>query len=252
MVRVIQRLPFLPVVAVMFGWAAGTVLLAMPAWQLDALLGDFGPAWLPLMLQPPLSPIGRFLCASLAALAVCATLLLPSLVHRLWRRARQKAIHVPNWPGPAPRTQVSDALPKDKEPDTLPNFLGAAQRQRTTDQADEFLLEHCMKVTNVREQLGPTGPASDVARAPDSIDQSPVLMRQPDPVYICEPAPVRPPAPTLPPRLTDGGTAPTIADLIDRVERGFADRRLQKMPKAAPNWHMSPSSPMARAGGRPH
>lgn len=256
MVRLIQRLPFLPVVAVIFGWAAGTVVLAMPASDLDDLIGSFGSAWLPLMLHPPLSPVGRFVCACLVALAVCVVLLLPARILQSWHRAKRAAISVPNWPGPMPNASIDRAAPEARVQvaDPLPNFLGAGPVASKVDGTDEFLLEETMRLSVGQEgqSMRASGASALGAAESDLTAQSPVVLRQPDPVYICEPAPVRPPAPTVSQGRGEAEPATSVVELLDRMERGLADRRRQHKARSAQLWPMAASFPVAGVGPRPH
>lgn len=242
MVRVIQRLPFLPVVAVIFGWAVGTIILAMPAWQFDAVLAAIVPHWLPPLLHPPLGALGRFMWASLAACTFCVLILFPSWALRRWRRTQRLPVAVPKWPGPA-RQMPHDTPVPGPELNKFPEFLGAASQMLNPADASEFLLEDGMRMPTQGAILASEQASFVPEEAPTKgvhlADQGPVRLPQPDPVFIREPAPVRPPTAHQMRRAEDRrdkDSNETVAELLDRIERGLEKRCREENMPAIPSW----------------
>lgn len=256
MLRFLQRLPFMPVVALLFGWAAGTVVLAMPAWQLDALVGQIPSQWLPTALCAPLKPMGRFAYACLAALAVCALIMAPMVPLHARQRTRRQGLRVPDWPGPAFGGTDTIPIPSESLPplERLPTFFGNASAQISAPASEEFLLDEAMALHPERDESAPARivPSSQAAES-----SSPVRLPQPDPVFIQTPAPVQPP---MAPRAEPLASAPPIAKapmghpaeaiphLLDWIEQRLTARPTHgPLPPASLQKRAPLQEPMVRA-----
>ena len=257
MVRLVQRLPFLPVIAVIFGWAAGTVVLAMPVWQLDAVLTEWGGPYLPNIIRPPLSPFGRFLCATSIGFIVSLLVLFPHMLVRAARQRGHKAVAVPNWPGVSDPREDGMAVQNTAAEAAWPEFLGARPALQSEREADEFLLEEAMRLSDAEDPAiltaSASAPSEVTAGLADAADPMPVRLHQPDPVFIMEPAPVRPPAHSRPVSLTQASVAEgSIVDLLDRLERTMVGRRAPASPALSSDWGSLMSAALTSASGRPH
>ena len=83
--RLLDKVPFAPVVGLLFGLAAGILILATPGWLFEHMVAKSGLPELVAAAAPPLGDKARIMAAFLALLGVAATLwvllvLLTSLV----------------------------------------------------------------------------------------------------------------------------------------------------------------------------
>lgn len=128
MSKFVQRLPFAPIVAVLFGATAAVLVLAVPDWRFEQFVSESGLATYVAAAEPPLGIKARFLSALLVAGMVSLGLFL--LLNPLAKSAerRRQPVEVDPLPmdafgrlrrarGPDAAIDMADDLPN------LPRFL---------------------------------------------------------------------------------------------------------------------------------
>lgn len=244
MLKQIQRLPFAPVVALMFAGVAAILVLATPVWLLEHAVISLGlPDLLP-AAAPPLGRKARILLIVLGAASSGMLAFLVALPFRDPKPRKASAVSVP------PLRKAQDgatafnrpsvfAAPVVDEPN-LPSFLAQPLAELQTESLpvagkddDELLLDSLMIV----EEAEDAGPAlAEPSAAPVFLmdpPQMPDIFIQPETVLHLEPAPLPPPSDMLAeeavspeplvaprPRIVEH-REPTIDELMERFQRGL-------------------------------
>lgn len=240
MLKQIQRLPFAPVVALMFAGVAAILVLATPVWLLEHAVISLGlPDLLPAS-APPLGGKARVLLTALAAGGAGMFAFLVALPFRDPKPRKALIVTVP----PLRKAQdeafafnrpsVFTPLPLDDAPN-LPSFLAQSLAEMQTDSLpvagnddDELLLDSLMMLdeTDDRPVVVPEpGPAPVFLIDPP---QMPDIFIQHETVLHLEPAPVPPPLDPVSearfvaprPRIVEH-REPTIDELMERFQRGL-------------------------------
>lgn len=224
MLKQIQRLPFAPVVALMFAGVAAILVLATPIWLLEHAVITAGlPDVLP-AAAPPLGTKARFLLVLLSAGGAAIVAFLAALPFRDAKPRKLQVVTVP----PLRREETDAAMfnrPSvfsppvlDDEPN-LPSFLAQPLAQMATESVslplplplphnddDELILETMMILEDtVPLAQSPLAAEEDFVSAARNVleevpvsqtdlPQMPDIFVQPETVLHLEPAPVPPPA----------------------------------------------------------
>jgi hypothetical protein len=243
----LQRLPFAPVVALMFAAVAVLLVLATPLWLLEhAVLAAGLPDVLP-AAAPPLGSKARILLVLLAGAGAAVIAFLAAFPFRETKARKVTAVTVQ----PLRRDEADLALfnrpsvyapiaqpPVIEDEPNLPSFLAVPLAQLVEEpfvpeleDADELLLDALMIVEEPEVSLPVPDPIPDeeVALVTADLPQMPEIFVQRETVLHLEPAPVPPPAdPVLEeaPRMAPrphiiAQREPTIAELMERFQRGL-------------------------------
>ncbi len=258
MLKQIQRLPFAPVVALMFAGVAAVLVMATPVWLLEQAVWSAGlPDLLP-AAAPPLGLKARLLLILAASGgAGCAAFLLAWPFRDRAPRVPQ-VVTVPPLraepTAPAAFSRPSVFAPQVDDEPNLPRFLAEPLAQMRDaplpiagNDDDELLLDAMMIVAPVEALDVAAVPVSapvpepepafvaavrniveDVPQAPADLPPMPEIFVEAETVLHLEPAPVPPPAdpyvesrPVAPrPRIVEH-REPTIAELMERFQRGL-------------------------------
>ena len=251
MLKQVQRLPFAPVVALMFAAVAAILVLATPIWLLEhAVLAVGLPDVLP-AAAPPLGSKARFLLVFLASGGAAVLAFVAAFPFRNAKSRKPQAVTV------QPLRRDADEAPIFKRPSVfaapvledepnLPSFLAqplahlAQEALPPAQHEDELLLDALMIVEEAPVAPAPMTPDADFMAAiqvaledtplaPSGLPQMPDIFIQPETVLHLTPAPVLPPidpvvddAPRLArrPRIVEP-REPTIAELMERFQRGL-------------------------------
>ena len=258
MLKQLQRLPFAPVVALMFAAVAALLVLATPVWLLEHAVLSLGlPDVLP-AAAPPLGTKARFLLVFLAGGGAAVVAFVAALPFRNAKPRKPQAVTVQPLRRDADeapifnRPSVFSAPVLDDEPN-LPSFLAqplaqladealpVAQGEPAQNEEDELLLDALMIVEEApAAPVVPMTPDAvfmeaihvaleDVPLASSNLPQMPDIFVQRETVLHLAPAPVQPPAdpvveetPRLAPRpRIVEPREPTIAELMERFQRGL-------------------------------
>ena len=258
MLKQLQRLPFAPVVALMFAAVAALLVLATPVWLLEHAvlvvgLPDVVPA-----AAPPLGTKARFLLVCLAGGSAAFMAFVAALPFRNAKSRKPQAVTVQPLRRDAEEAPIFNrpsvfAAPVLEDEPNLPSFLAqplaqlaeepspAAQNELAQNEEDELLLDALMIV-----EEAPAAPAvpmtpdavfmeaihlalEDVPLATSDLPQMPDIFIQRETVLHLAPAPVPPPvdpivevSPRLAPRpRIVESREPTIAELMERFQRGL-------------------------------
>jgi len=232
----LQRLPFAPVVALMFAAVAVILVLAMPVWMLEQQVVRLGLSELLPSAAPPLGEKARLLSALLAGgvtglIALVAALPFSGSSHRApvvvevqpLRRAEndlpeaapvQEIIlpapepELPSFLAPPPPV-IIDAVPVEDGP--VEEVFDLSEADMAPEEAeDEFLLAPDMVIE------APVAPlvAEDVVRD----DVAEVQVEMPPVEATSEDAPLVAPRPRV-----VASRAPSIVELVDRFSRGLEE-----------------------------
>lgn len=257
MLKQLQRLPFAPVVALMFAAVAALLVLATPVWLLEhAVLAVGLPEVLP-AAAPPLGTKARFLLILLAGGGAAVVAFAAALPFRNTKPRKPQAVTVQPLRRDADETPIFNrpsvfAAPVPEDEPNLPSFLAQplaqlveepsppAQNELAQHEDDELLLDALMIVEEAPVAVAPMEPDADVMAAmrddledrplvPSDLPQMPDIFIQRETVLHLAPAPVQPPAdPVLEdvpllaprPRIVEH-REPTIAELMERFQRGL-------------------------------
>ena len=227
MLKQLQRLPFAPVVALMFAAVAALLVLATPVWLLEhAVLAVGLPDVLP-AAAPPLGTKARFLLVVLAGGGAAVLAFVAALPFRNAKPRKPQAVTVQPLRRDAEEAPIFNrpsvfAAPVLEDEPNLPSFLAQplaqlteetqpvvqtepAQNEPAQNEEDELLLDALMIVEEV-----PAAPAvpmtpdavfmeaihvalEDVPLASSNLPQMPDIFIQPETVLHLAPAPVPPP-----------------------------------------------------------
>ncbi len=218
MLKQIQRLPFAPVVALMFAAVAAILVLATPVWLLEHVVYAAGlPDILP-AAAPPLGSKARFLLVVLAAGGTFALAFLAALPLRDAKPRKPQSVTVQ----PLRRDEFEAAVfnrpsvftpPVLEDEPNLPSFLAQPLAQMANDSVqlpdddgDELLLDTLMIVEDEDELGGASFAEVEAgfrAAIRNAVEDVPVILTdlppmpeifiQPETVLHLEPAPVPPP-----------------------------------------------------------
>lgn len=218
MLKQIQRLPFVPVVALMFAAVAAILVLATPVWLLEHVVYAAGlPDILP-AAAPPLGSKARFLLVFLAAGGTFALAFLAALPFRDAKPRKPQSVTVQ----PLRRDEFEAAVfnrpsvftpPVLEDEPNLPSFLAQPLAQMANDSVplpdddgDELLLDALMIVEDENESGSASfaeveagfraairNAAEDVPVILTDLPPMPEIFIQPETVLHLEPAPVPPP-----------------------------------------------------------
>lgn len=241
MLKQIQRLPFAPVVALMFAGVAAILVLATPVWLLEHAVISLGlPDLLP-AAAPPLGRKARILLIVLGAASSGMLAFLVALPFRDPKPRKASAVSVP----PLRKAQEDAtafnrpsvfAASVEDEPN-LPSFLAQPLAELQTESLpvagkndDELLLDSLMIVEEAEPVLAAPSAAPVFLMDPP---QMPDIFIQPETVLHLEPAPLPPPSDMLAeeavtpepliaprPRIVEH-REPTIDELMERFQRGL-------------------------------
>lgn len=237
MLKQLQRLPFAPVVALMFAAVAVILVLAMPVWMLEQQVVRLGLSDILPAAAPPLGEKARLLSALLAGgvtglIALVAALPFSGSSHRApvvvevqpLRRAEsdlpvaplvQEIIlpapepELPSFLAPPPPPVIIDAVPVEDGP--VEEVFDLSEADMAPEEAeDEFLLAPDMVIE------APVAPlvADDVVRE----DVAEVQVEVPPVEATSEEAPLVAPRPRV-----VASRAPSIVELVDRFSRGLEE-----------------------------
>ena len=252
MLKQVQRLPFAPVVALMFAAVAAVLVLATPIWLLEhAVLAIGLPDILP-AAAPPLGSKARFLLVFLASGGAAVLALVAAFPFRNAKLRKAKAVTVQPLRRDADEAPIFNrpsvfAAPVLEDEPNLPSFLAQPLAQLAEEvlppaqtEEDELLLDALMIVEEAPVAPAPMEPDAvfmeaiqvaleDAPLAPSALPQMPDIFIQPETVLHLTPAPVLPPidpvvddAPRLAPRpRIVEPREPTIAELMERFQRGL-------------------------------
>jgi hypothetical protein len=248
----VQRLPFAPVVALMFAAVAAVLVLATPVWLLErAVLAVGLPDVLP-AAAPPLGSKARFLLVFLASGGAAVLALVAAFPFRNAKSRKPQAVTVQPLRRDADEAPIFNrpsvfAAPVLEDEPNLPSFLAQPLAQLAQEALppaqleDELLLDALMIVEEAPVAPAPMTPDAvfmeaihvaleDVPLAPLGLPQMPDIFIQPETVLHLAPAPVPPPAepvveeeaPRLAqrPRIVEA-REPSIAELMERFQRGL-------------------------------
>jgi hypothetical protein len=249
----LQRLPFAPVVALMFAAVAALLVLATPVWLLEhAVLAAGLPDVLP-AAAPPLGMKARFLLVFLAGGGAAVVAFVAALPFRNAKPRKPQAVTVQPLRRDAEEAPIFNrpsvfAAPALEDEPNLPSFLAQPLAQLVDEslppaqnEEDELLLDALMIVEEApAAPVVPMTPDAvfmeaihialeDVPLASSDLPQMPDIFIQPETVLHLAPAPVPPPvdpivedAPRLAPRpRIVEPREPTIAELMERFQRGL-------------------------------
>lgn len=252
MLKQLQRLPFAPVVALMFAAVAALLVLATPVWLLEhAVLAAGLPDVLP-AAAPPLGTKARFLLVFLAGGGAAVVAFVAAFPFRNAKLRKPQAVTVQPLRRDAEeapifnRPSVFSAPVLEDEPN-LPSFLAQPLAQLAEEPSppaqnedDELLLDALMIVEEAPVAMDPMEADADLTAAmrqdletkplvPSDLPQMPDIFIQRETVLHLAPAPVQPPAdpvveeaPRLAPRpRIVEQREPTIAELMERFQRGL-------------------------------
>lgn len=254
MLKQIQRLPFAPVVALMFAAVAAVLVLATPVWLLEHAVVQLGLPEIISQAAPPLGTKARLLLVMLAAGGAGMLAFVASLPFRDPGMRKAQIVTVPplnRAEGDAPafnRPSVFTPPPLDDEPN-LPSFLAEPLAQMVEPESaavaeddDELLLDALMIVDDAEPAdlalleteenfvAAVRNVVEDVPVVSIELPQMPEIFTQPETVLHLEPAPVPPPpepvieveAPRAAPRpRIVEHREPTIDELMERFQRGL-------------------------------
>lgn len=227
MLKQLQRLPFAPVVALMFAAVAALLVLATPVWLLEhAVLGVGLPEVLP-AAAPPLGSKARFLLILLAAGGAAAVAFVAALPFRNTKPRKPQAVTVQPLRRDADEAPILNrpsvfSPPVLEDEPNLPSFLAQplaqlveeppfpaqnelVQNEPVQTEDDELLLDALMIVEEAPVAVAPMEPDADVMAAmrddledrplvPSDLPQMPDIFIQRETVLHLAPAPVQPPA----------------------------------------------------------
>jgi len=247
----VQRLPFAPVVALMFAAVAAILVLATPIWLLEhAVLAVGLPDVLP-AAAPPLGSKARFLLVFLACGGAAVLAFVAAFPFRNAKSRKPQAVTVQPLRRDADEAPIFNrpsvfAAPVLEDEPNLPSFLAQPLAQLAQEalppaqHEDELLLDALMIVEEAPVAPAPMTPDAvfmeaiqvaleDAPLAPSGLPQMPDIFIQPETVLHLAPAPVLPPidpvvddAPRLAPRpRIVEPREPTIAELMERFQRGL-------------------------------
>ena len=256
MLKQIQRLPFAPVVALMFAAVAAVLVLATPVWLLEHAVVQIGLPEIVSQAAPPLGTKARFLLVLLAAGGAGCAAFIASFPFRDTKPRKAQVVtvqplHRADAEAPAfNRPSVFAPPPLDDEPN-LPSFLAQPLARIAEpdsapvaeDDDDELLLDSLMIVDDAEPINAVAVQDTEdhfVAAVRTFAEEMPVLtidlppmpdiFIQPETVLHLEPAPVPPPQDPVPvevvpqtaprPRIVEH-REPTIAELMERFQRGL-------------------------------
>ncbi len=257
MLKQLQRLPFAPVVALMFAAVAALLVLATPVWLLEhAVLAAGLPDVLP-AAAPPLGTKARFLLVFLAGGGAAVVAFVAALPFRNAKPRKPQAVTVQPLRRDAEEAPIFNrpsvfAAPVLEEEPNLPSFLAqplaqladealpVAQDEPAQNEDDELLLDALMIVEEAPVAVAPMEPDADFMAAmrddledrplvPSDLPQMPDIFIQRETVLHLAPAPVQPPADPVVeetprsaprPRIVEQ-REPTIAELMERFQRGL-------------------------------
>ncbi len=258
MLKQLQRLPFAPVVALMFAAVAALLVLATPVWLLEHAVLSLGlPDVLP-AAAPPLGTKARFLLVFLAGGGAAFMAFVAALPFRNAKPRKPQAVTVQPLRRDAEEAPIFNrpsvfAAPVLEDEPNLPSFLAqplaqlaeepspAAQNELVQNEEDELLLDALMIVEEApAAPVVPMTPDAlfmeaihvaleDVPLPSSNLPQMPDIFIQRETVLHLAPAPVQPPAdpvveetPRLAPRpRIVEPREPTIAELMERFQRGL-------------------------------
>lgn len=251
MLKQVQRLPFAPVVALMFAAVAAILVLATPVWLLEhAVLAVGLPDVLP-AAAPPLGSKARFLLVVLASGGAAVLAFVAAFPFRNAKSRKPQAVTVQPLRRDADEAPIFNrpsvfAAPVLEDEPNLPSFLAQPLAQLAQEalppaqHEDELLLDALMIVEEAPVAPAPMQPDADFMAAiqvaledtplaPSGLPQMPDIFIQPETVLHLTPAPVLPPidpvvddAPRLAPRpRIVEPREPTIAELMERFQRGL-------------------------------
>lgn len=251
MLKQVQRLPFAPVVALMFAAVAAILVLATPIWLLEhAVLAVGLPDVLP-AAAPPLGSKARFLLVFLASGGAAVLAFVAAFPFRNAKSRKPQAVTVQPLRRDADEAPIFNrpsvfAAPVLEDEPNLPSFLAQPLAQLAQEalppaqHEDELLLDALMIVEEAPVAPAPMTPDAvfmeaiqvaleDAPLAPSGLPQMPDIFIQPETVLHLAPAPVLPPidpvvddAPRLAPRpRIVEPREPTIAELMERFQRGL-------------------------------
>lgn len=257
MLKQLQRLPFAPVVALMFAAVAALLVLATPVWLLEhAVLAAGLPDVLP-AAAPPLGTKARFLLVFLASGGAAVVAFVAALPFRNAKPRKPQAVTVQPLRRDAEEAPIFNrpsvfAAPVLEEEPNLPSFLAqplaqladealpVAQDEPAQNEDDELLLDALMIVEEAPVAVAPMETDADFMAAmrddledrplvPSDLPQMPDIFIQRETVLHLAPAPVQPPADPVVeetprsaprPRIVEQ-REPTIAELMERFQRGL-------------------------------
>lgn len=255
MLKQIQRLPFAPIVALMFAAVAAVLVLATPVWLLEHAVVQLGLPEVVSSAAPPLGTKARFLLVFIAAVVAGATAFFAALPFRDAKPRKAQAVTVQplrREEAEAPvfnRPSVFTPPPIDDEPN-LPSFLAQPLAEMNAPEPvvqnddEELLLDALMIVdeaeplsTDESEEVFVTAVRNIVEDVPivtTDLPQMPDIFIQSETVLHLEPAPVPPPLDPVVdsespfrerravprPRIVEH-REPTIAELMERFQRGL-------------------------------
>lgn|GEM_PF-2877526 len=251
MLKQVQRLPFAPVVALMFAAVAAILVLATPIWLLEhAVLAVGLPDVLP-AAAPPLGSKARFLLVFLACGGAAVLAFVAAFPFRNAKSRKPQAVTVQPLRRDADEAPIFNrpsvfAAPVLEDEPNLPSFLAQPLAQLAQEalppaqHEDELLLDALMIVEEAPVAPAPMQPDADFMAAiqvaledaplaPSGLPQMPDIFIQPETVLHLTRAPVLPPidpvvddAPRLAPRpRIVEPREPTIAELMERFQRGL-------------------------------
>lgn len=258
--RAINRLPFAPIVALMFGLVALILILATPQWLFEQAVTASGlPAALP-AASPPLGEKARFLAAIMAFIAVtglgwlAARAALPFLDRPLPAVPGLGKALARNGNASAAETYVTRSRP----PIFAGDDLGAPlmSEEAMTIAQDELVLETPMAAESAPADLpapsiaaeadeSPADAVADAAPEADEVADAPTPARAEWPVVSpreavepllseAEAAPAAAPHAQAAAPAADAGVHPSLSEMVDRLESALAERARRGVPANVP------------------
>lgn len=213
--RLLDRVPFAPVVAALFGLVAAILVLATPGWLFERMVAASGLPGLVAAAAPPLGDKARIMTAIMALAAVSGTiwtmLALPGMVLKA-RPAQSRGHRIE----PHDDDAGEDGLAKT--PFRRPLFadadLGAPfmSDEAIAHARDELVLETLAPEEAADNNMPAVDPLAKEAEAPDGARQE---QRPPEPVLT---------VPASRPASSGVTEQPSISDLLDRLENALEHR----------------------------